>query len=504
MRHIESTYAELVSTLKELKCLQSIGSVMGWDERVMLPDRGTSYRAEQNALLARLCHEKFTSPRVGEMLTELAGSDLVKNPDSDAAVNVREARRTYDRQTKLPASLVVELSKTEVLAQQAWADARKNNTYKTFAPWLEKTLHLLQQSADCIGYTTTRYDALLDGFEPGETSANLRNVFESLRAPLVELVGKIGASGRPAPLDILERAYPADAQQRVAREVATCVGFDFSAGRLDVSVHPFSSGIAPGDTRITTRYDPHYFSDAFFGTLHECGHALYSQGLPTDHFGTPRGDDVSLGIHESQSRLWENLVGRSRSFWTFFLPRVRAEFPEALKDVSDDDWYRAVNDVRPSLIRTESDEATYNLHVLLRFELEQALLAGDLSVDDLPGAWNESMRKYLHVTPPDDARGCLQDIHWSGGAIGYFPTYTLGNLYAAQLFRQARADLGDLDAQFSQGHFTPLLQWLRKNIHTHGMAYTAPQLIQRITGKPLSAEPLLTHLKQKAGEVYGV
>jgi len=271
-----------------------------------------------------------------------------------------------------------------------------------------------------------------------------------------------------------------------------------------VSLHPFSSGIAPGDTRITTRYDPNYFGDAFFGTLHECGHAMYSQGLPLEHFGTPRGDDVSLGIHESQSRMWENLVGRSRGFWTFFLPKAREAFPDVLKGVNDQDWYRAVNDVRPSLIRTEADEATYNLHVLLRFEIEQDLLSGNLNVNDLPAAWNEKMQHDLGLIPPDDAHGCLQDIHWSGGAVGYFPTYTLGNLYAAQFFEQARKDVGDLDAMFARGEFAPLLAWLRKHIHTHGMTYTATQLVQRVTGTALSARPLLDHLNARAKDVYGV
>jgi carboxypeptidase Taq len=273
---------------------------------------------------------------------------------------------------------------------------------------------------------------------------------------------------------------------------------------LDVSLHPFSTGIGPGDTRITTRYDPTYFGDAFFGVLHECGHAMYSQGLPREHFGTPRGEDVSLGIHESQSRLWENLVGRNKSFWKYFFPKTKATFPAALADVTLDQFHFAINDVRPSLIRTESDEVTYNLHVLLRFELEQALLNQQLSPADLPGAWKEKMQKYLGITPPDDAKGCLQDIHWSGGAIGYFPTYTLGNLYAAQFFEQATRDIGNLDDQFARGDFSTLLNWLRKNIHSQGMKYTAGELAKNITGKPLSAEPLLNHLKKRAGELYGV
>lgn len=303
-------------------------------------------------------------------------------------------------------------------------------------------------------------------------------------------------------MEILERNYPPEAQAKMAREAAEAVGFNFQAGRLDVSLHPFCTGIGPGDTRMTTRYDPRYFGDAFFGVLHETGHGLYEQGLPAARFGTPLGETVSLGIHESQSRLWENFVARSRPFWKHFLPKARSAFHDALNGVTDDDWYFAVNDVRPSLIRTESDETTNNLHILMRFELEQALLNDELRPKDLPAAWDQKMQQYLGLTPPNDAKGCLQDIHWSGGAIGYFPTYTLGNLYAAQFFEQARSDLPDIDSQFARGDFAPLLGWLRQNIHRHGKRYRAGELVKRVTGKELSAEPLLKHLRAKA-ELYG-
>jgi len=496
-------YTQLIALLKEVALFGSIGSILGWDERVQLPKKGAEHRSNQSSLLARKVHEQFTSPRIDDLLRAVETSDLIRDQDSDAAVNVREARRLYDRATKLPGSLVEEMAKTEVLAQHAWADARAKNNFPAFQPWLEKWLVLKKQQVACYGHVGHVYNALLEDFEPGETAENLSNVFDSLRAPLVDLIGRIVSSGRPAPIEILERHYPADAQAKLARAGAAAVGFDFSAGRLDVSTHPFCSGIGPGDTRMTTRYDEKYFGDAFFGVLHETGHGLYEQGLPAEHFGTARGEAISLGIHESQSRMWENLVGRSRSFWTFFLPQARTAFPH-LVDVTDDQWFRAVNDVRPSLIRTESDEATYNLHILLRFELEKVLLTGDLAVADLPAEWNKRMKEYLGVTVPEDTRGVLQDIHWSGGAIGYFPTYTLGNLYAAQFFEQARIDLGDFDAQFAKGEFAPLLGWLRKNIHTHGKRYGAPKLVQKITGKPLSAQPLLAHLKRRASEVYGV
>jgi carboxypeptidase Taq len=500
LANTESVYGSFIAELKQIAVLSSVGSVLGWDERTQMPPRGAEFRAEQLSLLATMIHQRFTSPKIGDWLQQLEESPL----DEESAANVRETRRSYNRETKIPSSLIEEETRTEVMAQQAWADARKNSDFAAFAPWLEKILPLKLQRAKCLGYSAHPYDALLDQFEPTETTANLNRVFESLRDPLVELIARIKDSPTPAPAEILERNYPAAQQEALARQAATAVGFDFTAGRLDTSLHPFCSGLGPGDTRMTTRYDEKYFSDAFFGVLHETGHALYNQGLQTKHFGTPLGSAVSLGIHESQSRMWENLVGRSRSFWTFFLPRARATFPEALNGVTDDQWYRAINDVRPSFIRTESDEATYNLHILLRFELEQAMMTGDLTIGDLPGAWNERMKKYLGITPPDAARGVLQDIHWAGGAIGYFPTYTLGNLYAAQFFEAARKDLGDLDAQFARGEFSPLLNWLRANIHQHGERYSAGQLAQRVTGKELTAEPLLRHLRKKAAEVYGV
>ena len=503
MPDAQHVYETLIRELKEISLLNSVGAVLGWDERTQLPTKGAEHRADQASLLARMIHERFTSPKIDQWLHEIDGSPLVTDPHSDAAVNVRETRRTYDRARKLPSSLVEEMSRVAVLAQQAWGEARKKSDYARFRPWLEKILHLKRQEAKCVGYERDMYDALLDEFEPGERTANLRKTFEQLRGPLVELIGKIADSGRQAPIEVLERHYPPDAQAKLAREAAEAIGFDFEAGRLDVSLHPFCTGIGPGDTRMTTRYDPQYFGDAFFGVMHETGHALYEQGLPAEHSGTPCGVAVSLGIHESQSRMWENFVGRRRSFWTHFLPKARAAFPESIKDVNEDQWYFAVNDVRPSLIRTEADEATYNLHVLLRFELEQALLNGELDPSDVPQAWNEKMRQYLGLAPPDDARGCLQDIHWSGGAIGYFPTYTLGNLYAAQFFEQAQKDLGDLDGQFSRGQFAPLLGWLREKIHRHGERYRAGELVKRVTGKELSAEPLLRHLRKKA-ELYGV
>ena len=498
----DTAHARLAAELKDIALLGSIGAVLGWDERTQLPPKATDHRAAQATLLAGMVHDRFTSAKVGDLIAAAEQSDGDAN--GDAAAVVRETRRDYDRATKLPARLVEEQTRTAVLAQAAWAEARTRSDFAAFAPWLRKTLDLKRQEIAAVGFKDHPYDALLDEYEPGMTTAQVVAMFDGLRGPLVELIGRIGDAPRQASTDVLHRHYPAAGQERLARAAAAAVGFDFAAGRLDVSVHPFCTDLGPGDVRMTTRYDEAYFGDAFFGVLHETGHGLYEQGLPHESFGTPLGQAVSLGVHESQSRMWENFVGRSRPFWSHFLPQARAEFPTALAGVSDDEWHRAINATRPSLIRTESDETTYNLHVLLRFELERALVTDELSVADLPAAWDERMRQYFGLTPPDAARGVLQDIHWSGGAFGYFPTYTLGNLYAAQLFDAAKAALGDLDAMFARGEFAPLLGWLREHVHRHGRRYPAAELVERATGKVPSAEPLLRHLRARAAEVYGV
>jgi carboxypeptidase Taq len=499
----QDSYVDLIASLRQIALLQSAASVLGWDERTKLPSKGAAHRAEQLSLLARMAHERFTSTRLGELLNAVAGSALVENPLSDAAVNVRQTRRAYDRATKLPAALVEELCHTASLGESAWVEARKQSDFRAFAPWLEKTLTLKQQEAACLGHTGNLYDALLDEYEPGETAADITAVFAELRPRLVELIHRIAGSKRRAPVELLGGHYPRHEQESLVKKAAGAIGFDFDAGRLDVSAHPFCTELGPADTRITTRYNESDFTGSLFGVMHETGHALYNQGLPPEHWGTPRGSYISLGIHESQSRLWENLVGRSRAFWKFFLPKARKTFP-SLNNVDHDAFIFAINDIRPSLIRTESDEATYNLHIMLRFDLEQAMLRGELPVADLPTVWNQRMKNDLGVSPRDDAHGCLQDIHWAGGAIGYFPTYTLGNLYASQLFEQARKDLGDLDAMFAAGEFAPLLSWLRRNVHSQGQTYTAGQLIKKLTGEPLKSTALMNHLGQKAAEFYGV
>lgn len=497
----QAAYDALKKEMYELAIIHSTGALVGWDEQTHLPDNGTAWRGKQMAFLGKMAHERFTRKEVGDLIAAVEGSDLVKDPESDAAANVRELRRSYTRATKLPGSLVAEMAEHNVLAQKAWEEARKNKTFPTFAPSLEKTYDLKRQEAECVGYKEHIYDALLDDYEPYETAAGVRKVLEGLRDELVILVKQVQGSSKKAPE--LKGPFPLAAQEKFGRLAAEKIGFDFTSGRLDVSVHPFCSGMAPGDTRMTTRYDEADMVGAFFGVLHETGHGLYEQGLKkAEHPGLPIADAISLGIHESQSRMWENLVGRSKSFWTCFAPLAREHLP-SLKGVSDEDLMFAFNDVQPSFIRTESDEVTYNLHILLRFELEMALLTRELDAKDLPEAWNAKMKQYLGITPPDDAKGCLQDVHWSCGLVGYFPTYTLGNLYSAQFFEQARKDLGDLDAMFARGEFQPLLGWLRQNIHQHGKRYSARDLVKRVTGNDLGAGPLVSYLRRKVETYYG-
>jgi carboxypeptidase Taq len=500
----EVAYADLIRRVRDAGLLASCAGVLGWDERTYMPRAGAGHRGEQMALLARLAHEMLTDPRIGELLAAVESSKLIQDAESDAAANVREVRRTFDRATKLPKELVEELARITTQAQGVWQEARQTSKFGPFLPWLEKIVALKRQEAAAVGYTDHPYDALLDEYEPGAKTADVRRLFADLLAGLVPIVETIVGSGKHPDRDLLHRDFPTDRQALFAQTAAAAIGFDFDAGRLDTTTHPFCSGIGPGDCRITTRYNPRFFNEAFFGVLHEAGHGLYEQNLPTNQHGTPLGMAASLGIHESQSRLWENQVGRSGPFWEHFFPRARQTFPAALRDVSPDAWLFAVNDVQPSHIRVEADEATYNLHIIVRFELEQGLMSGELAPAELPAAWNERFRQTLGLTPPDDARGCLQDIHWSFGGFGYFPTYTLGNLYAAQFMAAARRDNPGLEDDFRRGDFGRLKGWLASNIHRHGQRYRANDLCRRVTRQPLDHRPFLTYLRDKYRPFYGL
>lgn len=493
-------YQELLRRLREIGTAGAVAALLDWDQETYMPPKATADRANQLAWLAGQVHQRLTDPALGTVIEK---SERETNGDESAAANVREARRDFDRAVKIPTPLVEEIARTSSTAKSAWAAARKESDFPKFVPHLEKLLDLKRRVADCVGWTTEPYDALMDEYEPGARAAEVQAVFDAVKRDIVPLVAAIAKAPRQPNLDILKRHAPREAQQAFNRSVAEAMGFDFDAGRIDTSVHPFCGGYAPHDVRLTTRYDEHYMPQSLFGIMHEAGHGLYEQGFDAAHTGTPMCQAVSLGIHESQSRLWENMVGRSRPFWEHFFPALQRQFP-ALADVKLDDWHFAVNNVRPSLIRVEADEVTYGLHIMLRFDLERRMIAGTLAVKDVPAAWNEGMKSLLGITPPNDAQGCLQDIHWSIGIFGYFPTYALGNLCAAQFFDAARAALPDMDERIRRGELRPLREWLRENIHRHGKRFRADELVRRITGRPLSHEPFASYLKAKFQPLYGL
>lgn len=483
----------------------SAADTLEWDERTGMPPAAGGYRAEQVSLLRTEAHRRRTDAAYGDALADAVGG-LADDDDSVDAANLRWMHRDFVRDAKLPTELVAELARITVVGQQVWQSARANNDFAAFAPTLKQIVDLKREVGSRYVEGTDRsvYDGLLDEYEPDARSEEVAEVFAKLRKPLVALITRLADAPRQPPVEVLKRDYGLDGQRRLSRAVASAVGFDFDRGRIDETTHPFCTTLGPDDIRILTRFEPHWLSAGLYGTLHEAGHGMYEQGLPVDHFGLPAGSYVSLGIHESQSRLWENQVGRSAAFSEFMLPTIREIFPSQTSDLTPETLFAAVNAVEPSLIRVEADEATYNLHIIIRFELERQLIDGSLSVDDLPSAWNQRYQNDLGVRVPNDTQGVLQDVHWSAGLIGYFPTYTLGNLASAQLYDAASEAIGDVDAQIRRGEFEPLLDWLRTHVHRHGRTVPGPELVQRATGKPLDDGPLIRHLTEKLESVYGL
>ena len=496
-----SAYEDFIARVRELKTLESVAAVLEWDQETQMPEKGGRLRAEQLALLSAHGHEMLTDPEIGRLLDTLEAQTL----DDVQAANVREMRRAYDRATKLPAKLVEEVARHRSQALQVWQKARAASDFAMFRAALEKMLDLTIECAEHYGYEGDLYDALLEGYEPGATVAQLDPLFAGLREDIVPLVRAIGESGVSPDLSFMEgRTFPEAAQREFALGVSRRMGFDFSAGRMDRSTHPFCSGFAPDDVRFTARYNEASPFACLYGVMHETGHALYEQGFPAEHDRTPVGSAISLGIHESQSRLWENMIGRSRAFWEYHLDAFKAAYPTLPADLDVETVYRAANTVRPSFIRVEADETTYNLHIMLRYELEKELVNRRLAVADLPAAWNAKMQEYLGVTPPDDAQGVLQDIHWAMGLMGYFPTYTLGNLYAGQLFAAVQREIPDLWAQVARGELAPLLAWMRERVHRYGSLYLPPDLIRHTLGEEPNSAAYVDYLKAKFGELYGL
>jgi len=501
--HTNGKLQDLKDILAEVSDLSHAALLLEWDQETYMPPGGVQSRSEQLSTLLRLSHVRFTSGEVGGLLDSLEGK-VDGDFDSDDASLVRVTRRDYEEARKLSPDLIAEVARAGSTARPVWEKARHDENYTLFAPYLEKNVELNRRIADALGYKERPYDALLNRTEPGMKTSELEAIFAELKEAIVPLVADIGRHADAVDDRVLRREFDTDLQVSYALEVVKRLGYDLERGRQDISTHPFSSGFGPDDVRITTRVSREFFNECLFGSIHESGHAMYEQGMGRDIARTPLYGGASPGVHESQSRLWENLVGRGRAFWRYFYPSLQAVFHESLHNVDEETFYRAVNRSYPSLIRVEADEVTYNMHVLLRFELENEMLEGKLKVKDLPEAWNARVKSYLGVDVPNDRQGALQDIHWSFVSFGIFPGYTIGNLIGAQLMEKVRADIPDLDSQIERGEFGALLGWLRKNVHRHGRKFTPNELMERATGKPLTAMPWIAYVRKKFGALYGL
>lgn len=485
-------YQSLLDRSREIALLSSAANLLHWDAETGQPPGGVAFRAEQFAYFGGRTHQLFTAPEVGGWISECEARDFA--PDSAEAGNVRGWRRDYDRATKLPLALVEEHERTKALARDAWIEARKRSDYALFQPQLERIFGQAREMADHWGWEGSRYNALLQGFEPGADVAQIRAIFAEFRPRLREIYGP--AVAKSASVRRVEGDFLPECQARFNAEVARAVGFDFQAGRVDASTHPFCSRIAPGDTRLTTRYDRQNFASSLFSVLHEAGHGMYEQGLPQDAFGTPMGTAISLGIHESQSRLWENIVGRSPQFWAYWYDHAAAHLTD-LRGYTAEEVCASVNRIEPTFIRVEADQVTYDFHIMLRFEIERRLLDGELDLADVPAAWNAEFEQSFGLKVPDDARGCLQDVHWSAGLIGYFPTYSLGNLNAAQLFAKARQEEPAIDGELARGEYGTLRRWMQRKIHARGSALLPMELMREATGRETGVEAHVGMLRDK-------
>ena len=488
------SYQNLIQRSKEIALYSSTSALLGWDQETCIPKKGLNYRAEQCAFLGGKAHSLFTDPQVGDWISCCENEGSFADPVELA--NLREWRWSYDRAVKLSPEFIEEAERVRSHAMSAWAESRKTNDFNIFAPHLEKIIKINQMKAESYGYSEHPYDALIEGYERGSKTKNIKQLFDRLKPELREIGQAAARKSENSSSQILKANYPINAQKEFNYEIAESFGFDFEGGRIDEAVHPFCSGIAPGDTRLTTRYDIEDFSSSLYGVLHEVGHGLYEQGLPVEKFATPSGNSISLGIHESQSRLWENHVGRAPSFWSFWYPKAAKYFP-SLENISREEIIYSTLRSEPSFIRVEADEATYDLHIILRFEIEKELISGDLKVADLPECWNAKFKEFFGLCVENDADGCLQDIHWSMGALGYFPTYTIGNLGAAQLYSKAIEDKPEILTELNEGKYTKLLDWLRINIHSKGSLLLPDDLIKEATGENLSESHHLEHLKRR-------
>ena len=493
--------ARLRTRLGELADLGDATHLLEWDQQTMMPARGATGRAEALATLRRMSHERFTSEETGRLLDEAQAAIDGTPFESDAVSMVRVARRRFEKARRVPSELAAEQARASSLGQKAWIEARANSDFAAFRPYLERNLELARRYVACFDDFECSYDVLLDDYEPGMRTATVTCLFAELKSELVRLIAKLADHPERADDSCLHGHFPIESQHRLASRVVELMGFDPTAWRMDTAVHPFAMSFGAQDVRITTRWDESYLPTGLFGAMHECGHGLYEAGIAASLQRTPLGHAESLGLHESQSRLWENMVGRGRPFANVLAPLIVEQFGRSLEPET---LYCAVNRVQPSFIRVEADEATYSLHIVLRFELEQELIEGRLAVEDLPEAWNARFKAYLGLDVPDDAHGVLQDVHWSMGSIGYFPTYALGNLIAGQLWERVNTDLSDLEARLAAGDLAPLRDWLREHVHRHGSKFSMPELLDRAVGGPISVGPFIGYLKRKLSGVYGV
>jgi carboxypeptidase Taq len=497
---MEQKLTELKSILAEVYDLNRAASVLSWDQQTYMPRMGAEARGQQMGTLGKLAHEMFIADKVGKLLDDL--KDAFAEGSDDAAL-IRVARREYDKRTRVPADFVNEQAQVSAQAHEGWMEARTKADFSIFLPHLEKVVDLTRRYIDFFPKAEHPYDTLLDDYEPGMKTAEVQGIFTELRRKQVKLIKAISEK-KQVNDSFLRLKYPEAKQRAFGEKVITAFGVDWNKYRQDKAPHPFCTSFGIDDVRITTRFNEHFLNTALFGTMHETGHAFYEGGINPAYERTPLADGASLGVHESQSRMWENLVGRSLPFWEHFYPELQKTFPSQLGNVSLRKFYKGINKVEPSLIRVEADEATYNMHIMLRLEIEIAMIEGAVALNDLPHLWNAKMKEYLGVVPPDDALGVLQDIHWSFAGIGYFSTYSLGNLISAQLWEKINKDIPDLSAQIRQGKFDELLNWLRVNIHVYGRKYEPQELVQKVTGSKIDPAPYLRYLQTKFTDVYGL
>ena len=492
---------QLVELAAELEDLNHISAVLGWDQQVNMPPGGAEERGLQLSALGRIAHEKFTSDEVGKLIADLEQEVGDLNAETDEARMVKVTKRAYEKQTKIPLPRLMEFIQVTTMAHEHWVNAKTESDFSIFQPYLEKIVDLRKGYADLFKPYDHVYDVLLDDYEPGMKTAEVKDIFNQLRPQQVELLQAI-AEKAPPDNSFLKQYYKEEHQEIIGRYVITRFGYDWHRGRLDLAAHPFTTEFGLGDVRITTRYLKDDAGSALFSTMHEAGHGMYAQGVAQKYNRHPLSGAASLAIHESQSRLWENLIGRSKEFWSFFYPSLQMLFPQYLGNVSRENFYRGINKVEPSLIRVEADEATYNMHIMLRLEIEIGLMEGTIEVADLPTIWNTKMEEYLGITPPNDALGVLQDVHWSGGMIGYFPTYALGNLASVQLWDKMVSDHPNVPDEIAQGKFDTILGWMREHVHQYGSKFEPQEIMIKATGSKITPEPYIQYLKTKYGEIY--